>query len=151
MRTSINHHQRLNLVGAVMVSPDQRRYDLSVQSYWRNVTGKEIIRYLKHLLHRIPGEIVLVWDNHPIHKRKMVQEFIAEQPRLTVFHLPTAAPELNPAEYLWTQVSEYYAGRVPHNREELKRYVINGVDRTRRSQKRLRACLLATRLDWLCL
>jgi putative transposase len=148
IRTSIDHHQRLNLVGAVIVLPGQKQFKLSVQSYWRNITGKEMIRYLKHLLNTFTGNIVLVWDNHPIHKRKMVQEFIAAQPRLTVFHFPTAAPELNPAEYLWTQVSEYYAGRAPHDKSELQQYVLNGIARSRRSQRRLRACLLATRLDW---
>lgn len=149
IRTSIDHHQRLNLVGAVIVLPDQKQFKLSVQSYWRNITGKEMIRYLKHLLNIFTGNIVLVWDNHPIHKRKMVQEFIAAQSRLTVFHFPTVAPELNPAEYLWTQVSEYYAGRAPHDRSELQQYVMNAIARTRHSQRRLHACLLATRLDWL--
>ena len=124
IRTSINHHQRLNLVGGVIVLPGQKHFKLSVQSYWNNITGKEMIRYLQHLLNTITGNIILVWDNHPIHKRKMVQEFIAEQLRLTVFHFPTAAPELNPAEYLWTQVSEYYAGRAPHDRSELQQYVM---------------------------
>lgn len=77
-----------------------------------------------------------------------MKDFIEDNERLIVFHFPTAAPELNPAEYLWTQVSEYCAGRAPHDRIELKRYVMAGVARTRRSQDRMRACFLATRLDW---
>jgi putative transposase len=146
--TSINHHQRLNLVGAVIMLPNQESFKLSVQSHWKSITGQEILWYLKQLLRCVAGPIVMVWDNHPIHKRKMVQEFIAQQERLIVFQFPTAAPELNPAEYLWTQVSQYYAGRAPHDRIEMKQYVMAGVARIRRSQDRIRGCLQATRLDW---
>lgn len=127
--------------------PNQESFKLSVQSHWKSITGQEILWYLKQLLRCVAGPIVMVWDNHPIHKWKMVQEFIAQQERLIVFQFPTAAPELNPAEYLWTQVSEYYAGRAPHDRIEMKQYVMAGVARTRRSQDRIRGCLQATRLD----
>ena len=47
--------------------------------------------------------IVLVWDNHPTQRRKLVQHFLARHPRLHVFPLPSYAPKLNPAEYLCTQ------------------------------------------------
>lgn len=35
--------------------------------------------------------VALVWDRHPIHKRKMVQEFLASHKRLHMFCFPVAA------------------------------------------------------------
>lgn len=92
--------------------------------------------------------MVMVWDRHPIHQRKMVQEFLAKHKRLHMFYFPVAAPELNPAEFVWTQAAEYTAGTAPHNGKELQANVFNAIVRTRSSQKRLQACLLGTRLKW---
>lgn len=122
---------------------------MKAASYWHSLTGKEVIIFLKQLLRCCPGFIVLVWDNHPIHKRKLVQEFLAAQPRLIVYHFPTAAPELNPAEYIWAQISEHTAGIAPRNHKELRAIVMAGVARTRRSQRRFLSCPLATHLNWL--
>lgn len=149
IRTSIDHHARLNLLGALLVLPKGQVIRLSVQSYWHSLTGKEVIAFLQQLLALVPGPIVLVWDRHPIHTRKLVTDFLAEQPRLYVEWFPVAAPELNPVEYVWTQVSEYHAGTVPHDRLELQATVLAGIARTRKSQRRLRACFLATHLDWI--
>jgi transposase len=148
IRTSIQHHERINLLGALFVLPDGNNIKLTVKSYWHSLTGDEVIAFLKQILSTIPGPIVLVWDNHPIHKRQKVQDFLAAQDRLYVYHFPIAAPELNPVEFVWTQVSEYTAGTAPHNHDELQSNVFAGIARTRSSQKRLRACFLGTRLDW---
>ena len=90
------------------------------------------------------------WSNPElsIYKRKMVQEFLAKHKRLHMFYFPVAAPELNPAEFVWTRATEYTAGTAPHNGKELQTNVSNAIARTRSSQKRLQACLLGTRLKW---
>lgn len=107
-----------------------------------------MIAFLQQILDRVSGPIVLVWDRHPIHKRKLVQDFLAKHKRLHVFYFPVAAPELNPAEFVWTQATEYTAGTAPHNGKELQTNVFHAIARTRNSPKRLRACLLGTHLNW---
>lgn len=107
-----------------------------------------MIAFLKQLLRIAHGYIVLVWDRHPIHKRKAVQEFIQAHKHLVVFEFPVAAPELNPAEFIWTQTKEHIAGTAPHDKYELQSNVYTGIARTRTSQNRLFACLLGTRLAW---
>lgn len=148
IRTSLAHHQRLNLLGALLVSPGGHKIKLSIRSYRHSLRGEQVIAFLKQLLRIVPGEIVLVWDNHPIHKRALVQEFIAQHRRLHVYHFPTCAPELNPVEFVWTQVSQYTANFAPHNMLELCTRIWNGVARTRHSSKRLAACLAASDLSW---
>jgi transposase len=148
IRTSLDHHERLNLLGAVLVSPTGKEIRLSVKSYWNTLTGKEVIAFLKQILRLVHGHIVLVWDRHPIHRRAWVKEFIQTQKRLHVFEFPVAAPELNPAEYIWTQTKEYTAGTAPHDKYELQANVFAGISRTRTSRKRLFACLQNSKLNW---
>lgn len=148
IRTSLDHHERLNILGAVLVSPKGKKIRLSVKSYWDTLTGKEVIAFLKQILRLVHGHIVLVWDRHPIHRRALVKEFIQTQKRLHVFEFPVAAPELNPAEHIWTQTKEYTAGTAPHNKYELQANVFAGIARTRASQKRLFACLQNSKLNW---
>jgi len=130
LRTSLQHHQWLNLLGALLVRSDSDRSKLTTRSYRRSLRGEEVVAVLKQVLRIVPGEIVLVWDNHPIHKRQFVKEFLAENPRVDMYYFPIYAPELNPVEFVWTQVSEYTASFTPHNMTEICIRVNNGVART---------------------
>lgn len=148
VRTSLQHNARLNLIGVLCVTPAERKIKLHLQSYRKSICGEEVIRFLKHLLRQVKGPIVMVWDKHPIHRRRKVKDFLAHHPRIHVYEFPTSAPELNPTEFVWTQVSEYTAGTAPHNSAELQTNVFGGIARTRRSQRRLWACLFASDLPW---
>jgi len=147
-RTSLDHHQRLNLFGALLVSPKLRKIRLSVRSFQCSLCSEHTIIFLKQLLRLIPGQIVLVWDNHKIHISPLTEEFIQKHPHLHVYRFPTCAPELNPVEFVWTQISEYNAGSAPHNFLELCHRIRAGVTRTRTSKKRLLACLKSSGLSW---
>lgn len=107
-----------------------------------------MIQFLRHLLNVLPGSLVLVWDKHPMHRRRKVQEFLATHRRLHAYAFPTCAPELNPTEFVWAQVSEYTANSAPHDGAELGAKVRAGVARTRRSHRRLWACVHASDLPW---
>ena len=48
------------------------------------------------------GNIVLIWDNLPVHLRAELRAFTAAQPWLRVFQLPSYAPGLNPVEGIWS-------------------------------------------------
>lgn len=147
-RTSLDHHQRLNLFGALLVSPKLRRIRLSIRSFLCNLRSEHTILFLKQVLRLVPGPIILVWDNHKIHISPQTQEFIQDHPRLHVYRFPTCAPELDPVEFVWTQISEHTAGFAPHNMLELCDRVQAGVARIRASKMRLLACLKRSGLSW---
>ena len=147
-RTSLNHHQRVNLLGALLVSPKFRRIRLSVRSFQCNLRSEHVILLLKQVLRLVPGDIILVWDNHKIHVSPQTQEFIEDHPRMHEYRFPTCAPELNPVEFVWTQVSEHTASFAPHNIHELCNRVQVGITRTRTSKNRLLACLINADLSW---
>ncbi len=146
--TSLDHHDRLNLIGGLGLTPARRKIRLHLQAHGRSITGEEVKRFLTHLLQQIPGPIVLVWDKHPIHRRSSVQTFIESHTRLHVYEFPTSAPELNPSEMVWTQISEYAAGTAPHDTAELYNIVYAAIARTRRSRHRLWACIHGSKLPW---
>jgi hypothetical protein len=53
---------------------------------------------------QLGGNIVLVWDNVSTHVSVKMRELIANRPWLTVFQLPTYAPEINPVEGVWANL-----------------------------------------------
>jgi transposase len=148
VRTSLNHHQRPYLFGAILVPYRKKRLRLTIRSYTNPLSGTHVIAFLKQLLQTIPGEIVLLWDNHPIHLRKLVAEFIDQEPRLHVEWFPTCAPELNRAKFIWAQRKEHTASTSPRDIPELRGIVLTGIAKIRRSQSRLQACLSASDLSW---
>lgn len=146
--TSVDHNHRLNLIGTLCLSPGNRRIKLCLQSYWGRLGGPEVQRFLEHLLQHVHGAVVLLWDRHPMHQRREVKAFLRQHRRLHPYEFPTSTPELNPTEGVWSQVSEYTASTAPHTEPELQANVMGGVARTRRSAKRLWACLLGSELPW---
>jgi putative transposase len=146
IRTQISHYQRVNALGALLVTPTGRRLRLFSRLQRKNINGKHVVAFLKKLLRTIKGPIVWVWDNHPIHVRKLVKAFIAQHPRLHVFYFPSYAPELNPVEGIWTQAKASTAGSAPHDVQALHRNVYAAIKHTANSPGRLRACFRISKL-----
>ncbi|WP_369386333.1 transposase [Streptomyces sp. CG1] len=57
----------------------------------------------------VKAPIVPVWDRLNTHVSHAMRHLINEWDWLTVFLLPTYAPELNPVEYLWAHVKHSLA------------------------------------------
>ncbi|WP_413759278.1 transposase [Streptomyces sp. MMBL 11-3] len=51
---------------------------------------------------QLGGPIVLVWDNLNVHLAHGMRQFITRQDWLTVYQLPSCAPDLNPVEGIWS-------------------------------------------------
>jgi len=114
-----------------------------------NLRGEHVILFLKQILRCIAGPMILVWDHHPIHQRRLVQDFIQSEPRLHVYAFPTCAPELNPMEFVWTHASHATENFAPHNLAELGTKIHSAIAKVRSSKHRLSACLSATHLAWI--
>ena len=148
LRTSIEHNKRINVIGALLITPSGRKVKLRAKRHEINLSGEQIIAFLMRLLGQVRGPILLVWDKAPIHQRKKVQEYIYRRKRSQAYNFPTCAPELNPVEFVWTQADEYMAGTAPENIDQLRVNVEAALQRTRVSPRRLRACLYASDLPW---
>jgi transposase len=65
--------------------------------------GKDVVRFLKHLLRHIQGKLLVLWDGAPIHRSQVVKDYLASgaAARIHLEAFPGYAPELNPDEGIW--------------------------------------------------
>ncbi|WP_298380635.1 IS630 family transposase [Halomonas sp. M20] len=97
------------VIGAV--SSEGRSY-----FHWTSdtVTGASIVAFLKTLLRYWPGKLRIIWDNAPVHRCQAVRDLLRHpevQGRLRLEALPPYAPELNPAEAVWSWLKRRCANR----------------------------------------
>jgi transposase len=73
-------------------------------------TSGDFIAFLEHLLTVYPtGPIILIVDNYASHTARAVTAWLALNPRLRVFYLPTYCSHLNPVERIWLQLKDTVA------------------------------------------
>src|SRR5512146_2611668 len=63
----------------------------------------DVVRFLRVLLRKIAGKLLVIWDGSPIHRGQPVKDFLRKgaAKRLHLEQLPGYAPELNPDEGIW--------------------------------------------------
>jgi hypothetical protein len=101
---------RVNLAGLVCYRPGQRsRVIYRARPYRGRKNEPKALAWTDYrdLLvaahQQVGAAIVLVWDNLSTHTMPPMGQFIAEHADwLTVYHLPAYAPDLNPAEGIWS-------------------------------------------------
>ena len=61
------------------------------------------MRFLRLLLRKIPGKLLVIWDGSPIHRGQAIKKFLARgaAKRLHLERLPGYAHDLNPEEGIW--------------------------------------------------
>ena len=69
-------------------------------------------------------EVVLVWDNAPCHRRKDLHEIEG----LTLIHLPSYSPELNPAERYFEEIRRITANRIFESLEKCEEVIIKAIN-----------------------
>jgi putative transposase len=69
---------------------------------------ESLIAFLKDLKRFVHGEpVILVWDNLPAHRSKVMKQFLFEQRDwLEIDWLPGYAPDLNPTEGIWNNIKQ---------------------------------------------
>lgn len=139
---------RVNAFNALAVSPQRKRLALYVQFHRRTLRGEEVVEFLKQLLRHFRGPVVLLWDRGPIHRRQLVQDFLQRHSRVHPEYFPAYAPELTPAEYVWTRADDALANGTPRNERELIRRLRSSMRKLKASQSLLWSCLYASDLPW---
>src|SRR3989338_8648991 len=89
----------------------------------KKVNAQAHIDFLsKIILHHPKRKIVIISDNAPAHKAKLVREFeISNKKRITIFHIPSYSPDLNPDEHVWAYLKAHkLVAHQAQNTDELK-------------------------------
>lgn len=91
-------HDHLSSLSAM--SPEGRLFlQIRSQSY----DAQAVVGFLRVVLRKIPGKLLIIWDGSPIHRGKAVKAFLSRgaAQRIHLEQLPGYAPELNPDEGIW--------------------------------------------------
>ena len=73
---------------------------LFMQTQERAYHADDVVRFLRLLLRKVRGKLLVIWDGAPIHRGQPVKDFLRRGAarRLHLEQLPAYAPELNPDE-----------------------------------------------------
>lgn len=130
--------EKLSLISAVNADGD-----LYFRIHEENITGTDVLAFLRYLLREVPNKIMLLWDNGAIHRRKDVKQFLYDnRERLYTRRFPPYAPELNPDEQIWNILKyQELPNWCPDTKEEMKRTVSNRLRKLQWQPARVRAAL----------
>lgn len=140
----IRHHQvhrRISVISGLSVSPKRRHLGVYFNLHERNIRQGEVLDFLRHLLGHLRGPVIVVWDNSRTHRGAKVREFLKSHRRLRLEAFPAYAPELNPAEGIWSQAKGTLANGRPDTVEELHTHLFDTLEDIRHSQSNLRRCV----------
>ena len=90
-------HESVKLVG-ILNYETGRIYVEETEEF----NAQVFIAFLKNVLSVYPnGKIVMVLDNSKVHHALMLDDFLEDNPRLTLMFLPPYSPKMNIIEGLW--------------------------------------------------
>lgn len=107
----------------------------------------DYIRLLDAAHQQLRAPIVLVWDNLNRHKSATIRALISTRSWLTVFYLPTTAPELNPVEGVWAVMKSGLVNLVKREIDQLLQIVKQRLRRMQYRPELLIGLLAKTGLD----
>jgi len=105
--------------------------------------GQAVVGFLRVLLRKIPGKVLVIWDGSPIHRAQPIKEFLKRGAarRLWLEQLPGYAPDLNPDEGIWNYLKRVELANVCcPNLASLQAELIRARERLRHKRHIIRAC-----------
>ena len=105
----------------------------------------DVVRFLRMLLRKIPGRLLVIWDGSPIHRADVIKAFLASPmgKRVHLERLPGYAPELNPQEGVWNLLKRRELKNLCcQDLAHLRRELILAKERLRHRQTVLQHCFL---------
>ena len=139
-------HDRISAISGIAISPKRFHCTLYCQLYEDNIQGEEVAEFLRHLLHQVPGHLIVLLDNGKPHRGEPVQELLTRTSRLHLEAFPPYAPELNPDEGVWNHLKSTLANGRPDTQAELMDVLSDEICRLAASQRLLRGCIQQSKL-----
>lgn len=105
--------------------------------YPGSIRSAQVIEFLSHLMRHIHSNLLVIWDGAPIHRSRLVKNFVTQQNgRIDLESLPAYAPELNPVEYLWGYWKQHELPNFcPKTFSDLSLHALRALKRMRRRPK----------------
>ena len=102
-------HDNLSAISGI---PPEGRVFMQVRPGSYDTAG--VVSFLRVLMRKISGKIVVIWDGSPIHRGHEIKDFLKRgaAKRLHLERLPGSAPDLNPDEGIWNDLQRVELGNV---------------------------------------
>lgn len=116
---------------------------LFMQMQEQAYTAAMVVGFLRLLLRKIRGKVLVIWDGSPIHTGQPIKAFLARgaAKRLHLERLPGYAPDLNPDEGIWNYLKRVeLKNRGCQDLADLRREVRRAKERLRHKRHIIRAC-----------
>jgi transposase len=129
----------LSVIGAI--TPDGKLYTMTKEGSFK---GPDIVRFLRHLLRHIDGNLMAIWDGLPAHQSLPVREFLSQggARRIHLERLPAYAPDLNPTEGIWHYLKHVELGNLCcHDFPELRIELSKAIARLRHKTHIIQGCI----------
>jgi len=99
-------HGRISAACAIAVSPKQKRLKLLFRLLPdnHNFTGRSIAEFVAFVRRQLKRPMTVIWDSIPIHYAKPVVDYLHVKRDVRLEMIPEYAPELNPADGVWSYV-----------------------------------------------
>jgi len=141
-------HDRLSVISALTVSPQNNRLNLHFQLRRGNFNGEKVHQFLTQLLQTLRKKIILVLDRWSAHKKAVRLLQADHEDRVDVEWLPPYAPELNPVEGVWSNVKyAHLPNYVPKSLDQLEEKVERTIKGKKRRQLLLHSFFEHARLE----
>jgi transposase len=118
---------------------------LFMQTQERAYRAEDVVAFLRLLVRKIPGKLLVIWDGAPIHRAKVIKEFLAADAakRVHLERLPGYAPELNPQEGVWNLLKRReLKNRCCQELSQVRAELVRAKERLRPRRKTLQSCFL---------
>jgi transposase len=102
-----------------------------------------VAAFLRILLRKIRGKILLIWVGSPIHRAQEIKDFLKRRAakRLHLEPLPGYAPDLNPDEGIWNYLKRVELGNVCCiDLDDLSTQLIRARERLQHKRGIIRSC-----------
>ncbi len=124
--------KKLSICAAVAYRWDGRYYRLFFRIVADSYNDVKLIDFLAQLRSEFRRKrIILLWDGLPSHRSRLMQRYLTKQKKwLRVVRLPAYAPDINPVEGVWANISgQELANRCADDLEPMVKGVRDGFTR----------------------
>jgi transposase len=150
-QTPIHRHRqgrrdKISVISGISLNPKRHHLGLYSLLFFDNIAQEEVCVFLRELLRHLRGPVIVLLDNSTTHQGEPLQKLLRQHPRLSIEHVPSYAPELNPDEGVWSLAKRELANSCPKDVDELMEDILRSIEAIRTSPEKLRGCILQSDL-----
>ena len=101
-----------------MISSITNQGKVRFMLYREKMASRMLIKFMSRLIKDAPCKVFLILDNLRVHHGKKVKEWLeGKEEKIKLFYLPSYSPELNPDEYLNSNLKNKIRSGIPARSE----------------------------------